>query len=145
MPADHARWVLLGKELRRRRIQLGHPNLQKFARETPGSPAPQVLSAIEAGARDNYVPVTIDRVEYTYQLKFGAIERFLAGRTSALEADDSRAPDEQAEMLRQLQESGVDFEVLRDAAPALRALADAFGRGKGDTREERRRAAGLAC
>jgi hypothetical protein len=127
-PNRNSRRVLLGSELRRRRVQLGHKSLLEFVRETPGVPAYQVLRAIEGGKRDNFEPVTIDRVEYVYRLKFGTIERFLDNQTDVLELADDPESGDYAETIRELQRHGISPEALREAAPHLGAITAALRR-----------------
>lgn len=129
------RWRLLGVELTRRRVALGHTNLPKFKRDTPGSPAYSVLTAIEAGRKPNYSRAVKAQVELIYQLPFGAIDRFMTGETDALEVKER---DERGRLRVELERRGVSPRDLRQTIRTLAALADMVNSSEADPDEGRR-------
>jgi hypothetical protein len=138
---DHAsRWRLLGEELTRRRVGLGHTNLPKFQRDTPGAPAYSVLTAVEAGRKPSYTRTIKAQIELMYQLQFGAIDHFMAGETDELEVLED---DERGRLRVELERRGVSPHDLRRTIRTLSALADLVNGGEPGLGEDRR-AVGLA-
>jgi hypothetical protein len=121
MPDDRTRWRQLGDELNQRRVQLGHNNLPKFKRETPGSPSYSVLTAIEDGRKSSYSRTIKHQIELMYRLKFGTIDRFVAGDIDVLEVLDD---DDRGRLRIELQRRGVAPGDLKITLRTLSALDD---------------------
>jgi hypothetical protein len=130
------RWAELADELRRHRVQhLGYYKLKDFC-DLPGAVSPQIVTAVENRRRDNFSPVTLDRLEKHYRLRPGAITDFLAGRAAILEPVPGTGPGPEAEPdpMRDLGEQLgglLDPGELRAQAAMLYRAADLLDRAAG--------------
>jgi len=134
--ANATRWRNLGAELIRRRVDLGYNKRTDLGR-TVGSPAYSVLTDIEMARRTNFDATMIARLERTYKLAYGAIDRFLAGETRTLEPAEERAGDRDDRV-----RSERELDELRHHVRSALLLADRLsGRCQGG-RDEARSAVG---
>jgi hypothetical protein len=117
VPAVYKR---LGKDLVVRRIQLGYDKRKQLL-DVPGSPSYTVLTDFELGNRANYSPAEVARMERLLRLKYGTIDRYVAGEIAALEVleDDDLGPF-RVEMERR----GITPRSLREAARIMSDMSD---------------------
>jgi len=103
--SDYApeRWRRLGLALARRRVDLGWPHRDPFAKAAGvGALAASLLSDLEKGRPRNYSMSSFVRVEAQYGLAFGAVLDYLAGTDSVLRADKAAPVRRRERTLRDL-------------------------------------------
>jgi hypothetical protein len=82
-----ARWRLLGELLAARRADLGYRHVREFCYpDRPGGLSEPLIRVVEKARRQNIAPGTIIKLEArsAYNLRHGAIDDLLAGRTDTL-------------------------------------------------------------
>jgi hypothetical protein len=134
LPSDGIHWPearrrVLGEKLREWREQrLERPNLMELTRATRGAPSYQTLRTLEKGVNNAPSLRTKTSAERFYKLKYGTLDRFMAGEIGELEPASELADDhaEQIEFQRELEE-------FRHHVRSALALADRIGsRCQGD-------------
>jgi hypothetical protein len=125
LPSDGFQWPearrrVLGEKLREWREQrLERPNLMELTRGTRGAPSYQTLRTLEKGTNSSPSSRSKSSAERFYKLKYGTLDRFVAGEIDELEpaAEAAEEHADRAQFER-------DVEEMRELGRSMLVLAD---------------------